>query len=158
MATKAYFMIRVKKNFCWNSQMEDIVAELETIPEVKCIEPINGVCDLLVTIEAPIRAVLTANKVLAMDWVKDLRMLQVESSPAGIRQKLAERHVLKTRSNHTQLLESAPTSRAKEQELERIHVHKEPLGTPTGYQSSLVEEAEKIIRRRHCTKSSKKLK
>jgi len=78
MATKAYLMIHVKEEFNKTNQIEAIVAELRTIPEVKCIESADGACDLLVHIVAPIRAVFTANKVMVKEWVKDLRILKVE--------------------------------------------------------------------------------
>jgi len=94
MATKAYLMVRVKKEFCQNARMEEILAHLETIPEVKCIEQVDGVCDLLVQIEAPIRAVFIANKVLVLDWVEHLSMLKVEPLNARGHQELARPEVL----------------------------------------------------------------
>ena len=95
MATKAYLMIRVKKNFYQNGRMEEMLADLDAIPEVKCIEQIDGACDLLVQIEAPIRAVFTANKVLAMDWVEHLSILKVEPFNARGHQELAIPYILK---------------------------------------------------------------
>jgi len=106
MATKAYFMVDVKEGFFQDGQMEDIVADLETIPEVKCVEPVNGVCDLLIEIEAPIRVVFVANKVLAKEWVKHLRVLKVEPFLTSVYEKLAVRHILKARSSHPQLLKT----------------------------------------------------
>jgi hypothetical protein len=64
MATKASLMIRVQKRVYHNHRIEDILTDLETIPEVKCVEQVDGVSDLLVKIEAPIRVAFTANKVL----------------------------------------------------------------------------------------------
>ena len=47
MATKAYFMIDLKKKFYQDGRIEDVVAELETIPEVKCVESIVMFCSSL---------------------------------------------------------------------------------------------------------------
>ena len=58
MATKAYLMVRVKSQFRQNSQMEDILAQLQAIPEVKSVEQIDGPCDLLVQVEAPILSLI----------------------------------------------------------------------------------------------------
>ena len=64
------------------------IRALENIPEVKCIEQIDGACDLLVQIEAPVRAVFTALKVKAFDWVEHLSMLKVEPFTAIGQQQL----------------------------------------------------------------------
>ena len=42
------------------------------------IERIMGTCDLLVKVEAPIRTVFVANKILPKEWVKCLNTLKVE--------------------------------------------------------------------------------
>jgi len=78
LATKAYLMIRIKKELAQYGQKEDLLAELEAIPEVKYIEQVDGACDLLVQIEAPIRAIFPALKVKALDLVEHVSMLKVE--------------------------------------------------------------------------------
>jgi len=113
MATKAYFMVWVKEGFCQNGRIEDMVAELETIPEVRRIEPVDGICDLLVQVEAPIRAVFTANKVLALGWVKDLRMLKVEPLHAKKHHEPTMPEVLKQVSKHLEQLEHKATRLTK---------------------------------------------
>ena len=97
MAIKAYLMINANKGFCQNGRMEDRIAELEAIPEVKCIEKIDGACDFLIQIEAPIRAVFTVNKVRALDWIQDLRLLKVEPFHIRGHKELAVPEVLKLR-------------------------------------------------------------
>jgi len=77
MATKAYFMINVTEKFCQNGY-QDILRDLETIPEVKAVERISGACDLLVKVDAPVRMIFVANKLLAKEWVKRLHVLYVE--------------------------------------------------------------------------------
>ena len=103
MATKAYFIICVKEEFWMGGQMEDIVAELEAIPEVKRVELVDGACDLLVEIEAPIRVIFVANKVRVKEWVKDFRVFKVEPFPVRQHQKLAVHDILKVRANHPEL-------------------------------------------------------
>lgn len=79
MATKAYFLIKLAKELCQcQHDYQEAVRELEAMPEVKSIEPVVGECDLMVQVEAPIRVILTADKVLAKKWVRHLSILKVE--------------------------------------------------------------------------------
>ena len=77
MATRAYFTVSVAEIFCQNGYL-DILKDLETIPEVKSVERVSGACDLLVKVDAPIRMIFVANKLLAKEWVKRLHVLHVE--------------------------------------------------------------------------------
>ena len=77
MATKAYFMVSVAEKFCQDGY-QGILRDLEAIPEVKSVERVSGACDLLVKIEAPIRMIFVANKLMAKNWVKRLYVLNVE--------------------------------------------------------------------------------
>jgi len=77
MATKAYFMVNVAEKF-WQEGYPRIFRDLEAIPEVKAIERVNGACDLLIKVEAPIRMIFVANKLMAKEWVKRLHVLHVE--------------------------------------------------------------------------------
>jgi len=79
MGTKAYLMINVDRQI---AQQGDyyirMVSELEAIPEVEFVEPVSGVYDLLVKVDAPIMAIFVANKILAKEWVRRLHVLRVE--------------------------------------------------------------------------------
>ena len=77
MATRAYFMINVAEKFHQHGY-QDILRDLEAIPEVKAVERVSGGCDLLVEVEAPIRMIFVANKLLVKEWVKRLHVLKVE--------------------------------------------------------------------------------
>ena len=77
MATKAYFVISVVEEF-YQNRYQDVLRDLKAVPEVESIERIKGTCDLMVKVEAPIRAVFVANKILPKEWVKRLFMLKVE--------------------------------------------------------------------------------
>ncbi len=77
MATKAYFMVRVAEKLCQNGY-QVILRDLEAILEVKSVERVSGACDLLVKVEAPIRMIFVANKIMAKEWVKSLHVFKVE--------------------------------------------------------------------------------
>ena len=77
MAIKAYFMVDVAEKFCQNGY-QDILKDLGTIPEVESIERVKGACDLMVKVDAPIRMIFVANKLLVKEWVKKLHVLHVE--------------------------------------------------------------------------------
>lgn len=77
MATKAYFVITVAEEF-YQNRYQDVLRDLEAVPEVESIERISGTCDLLVKVEAPIRVVFVADKILVKTWVQRLRVLKVE--------------------------------------------------------------------------------
>jgi len=82
MTTKAYFMIDVAEKFCPNGY-QDILKDLVAIPEVETIERIDGICDLMVKVETPVEAKLVADKILAKQWGKSLRVLNVEPAAVG---------------------------------------------------------------------------
>jgi len=77
MGTRAYFMVNVDKKSCQNGY-QDMLRDLEAIPEVKAVERVSGACDLLVKVDAPIRMIFVANKLMAKEWVKRLYVLKVE--------------------------------------------------------------------------------
>ncbi len=80
--TKAYFMISIAEEYTRASYPE-VVKDLEAMPEVKFVEPVKGMCDLLVRVEAPVRIFPIANQVMSKKWVKRLNVLTVETLPAG---------------------------------------------------------------------------
>ena len=78
MGTKAYFMVNMEKKFNQAGRYLDALGELEAIPEVESVEPVSGVCDFLVKVDAPIRVIFVANKIRAKKWVKSLHALRIE--------------------------------------------------------------------------------
>ena len=87
MTTKAYCMINVAENFCPNGY-QDILRDLANIPEVESVERVDGICDLMVKVEAPTRLGFITDKILPKLWVKSLRVLNIEpaelSETAGL--------------------------------------------------------------------------
>jgi len=77
MGTKAYFVVTVAEEF-YHNHYQDVLRDLEAVPEVESVERACDTHDLLVKVEAPIRAIFVANKILAKEWAKHLRMLKVE--------------------------------------------------------------------------------
>jgi len=81
MGAKAYFMINMGKRFCDDGYYLDALRDLEAMPEVEAVQQVSGICDLLVRVDAPIRVIFVANKIRAMKWVDNLRILEVEAEP-----------------------------------------------------------------------------
>jgi len=77
MATKAYFMVSVAEKFCQEGYQR-IFRDLETIPEIQAVDRVSGGYDLLIKVEAPVRMIFVANKLMAKEWVKRLYVLKVE--------------------------------------------------------------------------------
>jgi len=98
MGTKAYFMVNMDKKFNEDGYYSDAVRELEAMSEVESVEPVSGVCDLLVKVDAPIRVILVANKIQAKKWVKSLHVLKVEYAEPAVVPKTAATEPLKTRT------------------------------------------------------------
>jgi DNA-binding Lrp family transcriptional regulator len=79
MGTKAYFMINVAKDRVGPDGQIDVVKELEAMPGVEAVEPVFGIYDLIVTVEAPVIEVThSVNKIMEKDWVKRLHILRRE--------------------------------------------------------------------------------
>ncbi len=78
MGMKAYFMIGIDEKFCPNGY-QDILKDLESIPDIKSVDRVKGACDLLVKVDTNLsRMMFVANKVMASKWAKRLNVLQVE--------------------------------------------------------------------------------
>ena len=83
MTTKAYFMISIAEEFS-RAGYPEMVRDLEAMPEVKFVEPVRGMCDLLVQVEAPVKIFPVANQIMARKWVKRLNVLTVETLPSAV--------------------------------------------------------------------------
>ena len=120
MGTKAYFMISVADEFYQNG-CEKAVRDLEAMPEVKAIEPVRGAFDLLVLVEAPVRVIVVANKIMAKEWVKRLNVLTVLTVPEGHPKPLREEPPDPELHQHIEEGPTRPVSK-KSPELE-LHRH-----------------------------------
>ena len=79
MTTRAYFMINVGKGMVGRNSEVTMERELKAIPGVKAVEPVFGIYDLLVLVEAPVsEATHSVNKIMEKDWVRRLHILRAE--------------------------------------------------------------------------------
>ena len=79
--TKAYFMIKLAGEFDEEGWVV-VQRELEAIPEVKYVEPVGRAGEFLVTVEAPIRVILVADKIMPKEWVERVRYVTIEEAQA----------------------------------------------------------------------------
>ena len=74
---KAYFMIKIKA-IDGGDGYTKALRELEAMPEVEAVEPVSGEYDLVARVEAPIRVILVANKIMDKEWVEGLHILKIQ--------------------------------------------------------------------------------
>ena len=74
MSTKAYFLINVSSQ----DGYVDAMTDLKAMPEIKSVVQVFGQYDILAEVEAPVRVISVANKVMDKDWVRRLHVLKVE--------------------------------------------------------------------------------
>ena len=99
MGTRAYFMINIGIDASKNGYIGDPVNELEEMPEVVAVEPVFGVYDLMVEVNAPVRVIYVANKVMEKGWVKRLHILRtVATEPEEAKGKLMLGEALRARA------------------------------------------------------------
>ncbi len=99
MGTKAYFMVNMEKKFSQAGHYLDALGELEAIPEVESVEPVSGVCDFLVKVDAPIRVIFVANKIRAKKWVESLHVLKIETAEPTVAPKPAAPEPVKSQAS-----------------------------------------------------------
>jgi hypothetical protein len=79
MTTRAYFMINMGKDRVGKNSEAAMMRELKAIPGVKTVEPVFGLYDLLVLVEASVSEVThSINKIMEKDWVRRLHILRAE--------------------------------------------------------------------------------
>ena len=74
---KVLFLVNVAEEFRWGD-CQEWVKDLQTIPEIKYVDKVVGVCDLFVYAIASVRVVTVANKIRTRRWVKQLHVLNIE--------------------------------------------------------------------------------
>lgn len=79
MGTKAFVMVNMDKKFSEDGYYLEAVRELEAMPEIESIEPVSGVCDLLLRVDALVGLNRVADKIRAKEWVKSLSVLRIKS-------------------------------------------------------------------------------
>jgi len=102
MATNAYLLIRASEA-CRNNGYLKALEDLWALPEVEYVEPVSGLYDCVVRVEAPIRLIFLVHKVMAKSWVERVRVLTVdqpvqealESEEAQTARLMRQREIIK---------------------------------------------------------------
>lgn len=78
MGLRAYLLVDVSDDM---EQREFIKAlrELEDMPGVDFVDPVIGLCDLVVMVDAPITVEAIASRIRKKEWVKDIKILRIVS-------------------------------------------------------------------------------
>ncbi len=78
MGARAYLMVTVAEDV-GREQFVQILRDLEDMPEVDFVDPVDGIYDLVIMIEAPIDVQTVSRKIAAQSWVKELQILRIVS-------------------------------------------------------------------------------
>lgn len=57
----------------------NILRELEDMVDVDFVDPVEGHCDIVVMLDAPVAVAATAEKIVTLPWVKSLATLKIVS-------------------------------------------------------------------------------
>ena len=102
MATNAYLLIRAAEAVRHNGYLKAL-EDLWALPEVEYVEPVSGLYDCVVRVEAPIRLIFLVHKVMAKSWVERVRVLSIdqpvqealESEEARTARLMRQREIIK---------------------------------------------------------------
>ena len=78
MGTRAYLLVNMSDEVN-QQQFVNILRELEDMIEVDFVDPVIGIWDLVIMIEAPVTVASVAKKIQDQAWVKELQTLQIVS-------------------------------------------------------------------------------
>ena len=78
MGTRAYLMITVQDEVVGENFVQ-VLRELEDLVDVDFVDPVEGDCDIVVMIDAPVSVPAVAEKIAALPWVKSLATLKIVS-------------------------------------------------------------------------------
>jgi hypothetical protein len=89
MGARAYLMVTVTDDVNPDNFVQRLW-ELEAMSEVDYVDPVEGSCDIVLMIEAPVSVSVVAENIAALPWVKSLETLPIVS--------LLERHRVSKKS------------------------------------------------------------
>jgi len=78
MGVRAYLLVEVADNMA-QQDFITILRQLEDMPGVDFVDPVMGLADMVITVDAPVTVEAVASKIRAKDWVKKLEILRVVS-------------------------------------------------------------------------------
>ncbi len=141
MATTAYLLIRTSEAVRNNGYLKAL-EDLRTLPEIKSVEPVSGLYDCVVRVEAPMKLIFVVHKIIAKSWVERVHVLRVdgpvltvlESEEAQTARLMRQREIMKA------YRAGLPHPPVPEPEL-----HAGPAGTEEAWMKRLMRQRE-IIR------------
>lgn len=78
MGVRAYLLIEVADNMAQQDFITTL-RQLEDMPGVDFVDPVMGLADMVIMVDAPVTVEAIASKIRAKDWVKKLEILRVVS-------------------------------------------------------------------------------
>jgi hypothetical protein len=141
MATTAYLLIRASEAVRNNGYLKAL-EDLRALPEIESVEPVSGLYDCVVRVEAPMKLVFVIHKIMAKSWIERVHVLRVdepvvtalESEEAQTARLMRQREIMKA------YRAGLPHPPAPEPEL-----HAGPAGTEEAWMKRLMRQRE-IIR------------
>jgi hypothetical protein len=102
MATTAYLLIRASKAVRNNGYLKAL-ENLRALPEVESVEPVSGLYDCVVRVEAPMKLIFVVHKIMAKSWIERVHVLRVdrpvamalESEEAQTARLMRQREIIK---------------------------------------------------------------
>ena len=93
MGLRAYLLVDVVDEM-EQQEFIEVLRELEEMPEVDFVEPVIGLHDMVVMVDAPVTVEAIANKVSSKNGVKAVEIIKVIS--LFERHRISKRELLKT--------------------------------------------------------------
>ena len=78
MGVRAYLLIEVADNMAQQDFITTL-RQLEDMPGVDFVDPVMGLADMVIMVDAPVTVEAIASKIRAKDWVKKLEILRIVS-------------------------------------------------------------------------------
>jgi hypothetical protein len=102
MATTAYLLIRASEAVRNNGYLKAL-ENLRALPEVESVEPVSGLYDCVVRVEAPMKLIFVVHKIMAKSWIERVHVLRVdrpvamalESEEAQTARLMRQREIIK---------------------------------------------------------------
>lgn len=78
MGVRAYLLVEVADNMAQQDFITTL-RQLEDMPGVDFVDPVMGLADMVIMVDAPVTVEAIASKIRAKDWVKKLEILRIVS-------------------------------------------------------------------------------
>ena len=78
MGVRAYLLVEVADDMAQQDFITTL-RQLEDMPGVDFVDPVMGLADMVIMVDAPVTVEAIASKIRAKDWVKKLEILRIVS-------------------------------------------------------------------------------